>query len=118
MSTTQVDKKDLPDTPQIKLINAPDTVEDALKRIMELEMILEDLSRACEIASMTQQFDMIESFRLSAEQTLAGKIQIEQPTFDNFKLTVVEGSISQETQDAINKEVTSRSKVATDINNA
>ena len=89
MSTTQVAEKDLPPAPEVKLINAPETLEDAIKRIMEVEMRLEDLSRACEIAVITRQFEIVETFTQSANESLINKIVMEQPSLDDFKLTVI-----------------------------
>jgi hypothetical protein len=89
MSTTQVAEKDLPPAPEVKLINAPATLEDAIKRIMEVEMRLEDLSRACEIAVITRQFEIVEAFTQSANESLINKIVMEQPSLDDFKLTVI-----------------------------
>lgn len=88
MSTTAVNEKDLP-VPEAKLIGAPETLELAVERIMELEMRLEDLSRACEIASITRQFEMYESFVNDAQESLKTKIQIEQPSAEDLKLTVI-----------------------------
>jgi len=88
MSNTQVDEKDLPAVQKI-YTNAPETVEAAIARIMELEMRLEDLSRASEIAMITRQFDMMESFKTAADASLLNKIVVEQPTAEDFKLTVI-----------------------------
>lgn len=88
MSNTKVDEKDLPAVQKI-YTNAPETVEEAIARIMELEMRLEDLSRATEIAMITRQFDMMESFKAAADEALIDKIIIDQPSAENFKLTVV-----------------------------
>jgi hypothetical protein len=88
MSNTAVNEKDLP-LPQAVLHNAPEDLESAIERIMELEMRLEDLVRACEIASITRQMEMIDSFAQSAAECLANKITIEQPTAEDFKITVI-----------------------------
>jgi hypothetical protein len=88
MSTTAVEEKDLP-VPQATLINAPDNLELAIDRIMELEMRLEDLVRACEIATITRQIEMIDSFAQAAAESLKTKITIEQPTAEDFKITVI-----------------------------
>ena len=88
MTTTAVNEKDLP-VPEAKLVGAPETLELAVERIMELEMRLEDLARACEIASITRQFEMYESFVNAAQESLKTKIQIEQPSAEDLKLTVI-----------------------------
>lgn len=100
MTTTAVDKKDLP-VPQTVYLNAPEDLEAAIKRIMEVEMRLEDLSRATEIAMITRQFDMVESFKSAADDCLQSKITMEHPTAEDFKLTVIEGEISEETKKEI-----------------
>jgi hypothetical protein len=94
---TAVSEKDLPAIPMPTYVNAPETLEDAVQRILQVEMLLEDMSRAAEIAAITGQFNIIEGFRTSAEEYLKGKIQIEQPDMGEFKLTVVSGKVSEET---------------------
>ena len=89
MTTTAVDEKDLPAVPTATYVNAPETVEQAIERILELEMRLEDLSRAAEIAQITRQFEVLDSFKTAADECLLTKIQIEQPDIGDFKLTVV-----------------------------
>ena len=88
MSNTKVDEKDLPQV-EIKYINAPATLEEAIERLMLAEMRLEDLSRATEIAMITRQMDMVESFKASADVYLLTKITIDQPTAEDFKLTIL-----------------------------
>lgn len=114
MSTTQVDAKDLP---QVETVynNAPEDLPGAIARIMELEMRLEDLSRASEIAMITRQFDMMESFKTSADECLLTKITIDQPSAEDFKLTVVDSEISSETQERLNKAITEQAKKAAGI---
>ena len=99
---TAVAEKDLPPA-EVKFLNAPETLEVAIERIMEVEMRLEDLARASEIASITRQFEMLDSFKMAADECLQTKITIEQPTAEDFKLTVIEGEVSAETIDAIRK---------------
>ena len=89
MSNTAVKEEDLPQLPEIVYVNAPTTIGDAVKRILELEMRLEDLSRACEIAAITGQFNLLDGFRASADDTLKSKIQIQQPDMGEFKVTIV-----------------------------
>jgi hypothetical protein len=89
MSSTAVKEEDLPQVPEAVLVNKPETIEDAIARIMELEMRLEDLSRAVEIASITRQFELLDGFKSSADDTLKNKILIEQPDMGEFKVTIV-----------------------------
>jgi hypothetical protein len=102
VNTTAVPEKDLPPAPEVKLVNAPEDLETAIKRIMALEMALEDISRAAEIVSITGQLSILDSFKRAADTALESKIQIEQPDMnENFKLTVItdkEESTSAETK--------------------
>jgi hypothetical protein len=92
--TTAVAEKDIPALPQPILHNAPETVEAAVERIMELEMRLEDLSRAVEIASITRQFEILDGFKQQADSCLEKKIVIEQPSSgEDMKLTVITGTL-------------------------
>ena len=99
-NTTSVDEKDIPKLEPV-YHNAPETLEDAIQRILHVEMLLEDLSRATEIASITRQFEILDGFKRTADDYLAGKITIEQPTAEDLKLTVVEGEVSEETKKAL-----------------
>lgn len=92
--TTAVPEKELPQMPQPILHNAPETLESAIERIMELEMKLEDLSRASEIATITRQFEILDSFKREADECLEKKIVIEQPSSgQDMKLTVITGQL-------------------------
>jgi hypothetical protein len=88
-STSEVADKDLPKVMEVVYVNAPTTIDEAIARILELEMRLEDLSRATEIASMTGQYNILDGFRGSADESLKLKIVIEQPDFGDLKLTVI-----------------------------
>ena len=92
-TTTSVPEKDIPKAPEPILHGAPETIEDAIKRILELEMKLEDLSRAAEIASITRQFEILDSFKTEADRCLESKITIEQPSTADLKLTVITGEL-------------------------
>lgn len=100
-TTTAVPEKELPSVPQPTYHNAPESVEAAVERILELEMRLEDLSRACEIASITRQFELLEGFKNQADECLQRKITIEQPDMGDMKLTVITGELDK---DALKKE--------------
>jgi hypothetical protein len=83
------DKLDGMQLPVPKFLNAPEGIESAVQRIMELETALEDLSRAVEIAMVSRQFDLVEGFRSRADELLLNKIVVEQPTNNEFKLTII-----------------------------
>ena len=92
--TTVVAEKDIPALPQPVYHNAPETLEAAIERIMEVEMRLEDLSRASEIAGITRQFEILDSFKREADECLEKKIVIEQPSSgQDMKLTVITGQL-------------------------
>ena len=110
MTTTSVDEKDLPALPEVEYANAPETLEDAIQRILHVEMLLEDLARAVEIAQVSGQFNILDGFRTSAEDYLTGKITVHRPDLGDFKVTVIEGEISKETQEAYKKKAEERAK--------
>jgi len=89
VNTTAVDQKDIPALPTPTYHNAPEDVPSAIQRIMELEMRLEDLSRAVEIAQITRQFEILEGFKSQADECLQSKIVIEQPDYGPMKITVL-----------------------------
>lgn len=73
--------------------NAPQDYFNAVKRIMEIEMRLEDLARAAELAEITGQINMIESFRKQAEESLQNKMTIKRGPTGDMNLTVVTGKL-------------------------
>jgi hypothetical protein len=87
--TTEVSEKDLGKTPEPAYVNAPDTLADAVQRLLQAEMLLEDLSRAVEIAMITQSFGLVDSFKQNADDYLQNKIQIVQPDSNDMKITIV-----------------------------
>ena len=89
VNTTAVEEKDIPKLPEPTYHNAPEDVPTAIERIMELEMRLEDLSRAVEIAQITRQFEILEGFKTQADECLERKIQIEQPDHGPMKITIL-----------------------------
>ena len=89
VNTTAVDEKDIPALPEPTFHNAPEDVLSAIERIMQLEMRLEDLCRAVEIAQITRQFELLEGFKNQADECLQSKIVIEQPDYGPMKITIV-----------------------------
>jgi hypothetical protein len=92
-NNTAVQEKDLPNIPEPTFVNAPEDLESAVQRILETEMVLEDLVRSVEIARITGQWNLVDSFCQRADELLAGKIQIEQPDFGPVKIKVVTGTL-------------------------
>lgn len=73
--------------------NAPESYLDAVKRIMEVEMRLEDLSRAVEIAEITGQINLVEGFRKAADESLEKKITMKRENTGDLNITVVTGEL-------------------------
>lgn len=73
--------------------NAPKDYFTAVKRIMELEMRLEDLARASEIVEITRQFELFEGFRKAADESLQNKMTIKREATGDMNLTVVTGKL-------------------------
>ena len=87
--TTEVEEKDLPKQLEPTYVGAPETLELAIERLLQVEMLLEDLSRASEIAVITRNFDTLDSFKRAADIYLENKIRIEQPDHGPMKITVI-----------------------------
>lgn len=75
--------------------NVPGDLESAIQRIMTLEVALEDLARAVEIAIISRQFELVEGFRSRADELLINKIIIEHPSDSEFKLTIIDNGSSK-----------------------
>lgn len=86
---TAVAEKDLPELMMPTYENAPEDVDSAIQRILHVEMLLEDLSRAVEIAQISGQWAMVDGFRSTADEYLRGKIQIKQPDQGDLKITII-----------------------------
>jgi hypothetical protein len=69
--------------------NAPENIESAIQRIMDLEVALEDLSRAIEIAVISRQFELVDGFRSRADEMLQTKITVVEPERGPMKITVI-----------------------------
>ena len=76
-------------TPEMTYHNAPTDLIQARDRIMEVEMRLGDLHRACEIAQVCKDFSLMEAFLKPAEDCLADKIVVEAPDMGPMKITIV-----------------------------
>ena len=76
-----------------QLDNAPKDYISAVQRIMELEMRLEDLSRAAEIVEITRQFELFEGFRTAADESLKTKILHKRENTGDLNLTVITGEL-------------------------
>ena len=72
--------------------NAPEDMDKAIERIIELELRLGDLQRAAEIACVVKDFNLVEAFIAPAGECLEKKIEVEYPGAGHGKLTVVTGT--------------------------
>lgn len=79
--------------PEVKLENAPETLEKAIERIMRLEMCLDDLARATEIAQFSKQYHLANTYVEEAEELLQTRIIVPEEEHRDMKITVVEGDI-------------------------
>jgi hypothetical protein len=86
--STAVPEKDLPAEPASTLLNLPEDMDAAISRIMELEMRLDDLARAAEIAEACRDINMLGPFAKAAMTSLEKKITIEHKQQD-INITVV-----------------------------
>lgn len=76
---------------------------DLQLRMLKLENCLDDLMRSVEIAQYTKQYDLTQVFVRDAEQLLKERLTVPEIEQGDTKFTIVEGEISQETQEAIRK---------------
>ena len=94
--------------PKIVLENAPETLEDAIRRIMSLETALDDLVRATEIAQYSKQYHLAEVYMAQAEELLQDRIIVPEIDTGDFNLTVIEGTADET---LINRVVEQRAQV-------
>jgi hypothetical protein len=84
-------------------------------RMLELENTLDDLMRSVEIAQYTKQYNVTEVFVRDAEELLKERITLPEIKQGNTKVTLVDGDLSQETIDQLNKDITKVAKKAAGI---
>lgn len=79
------------DTSKIrKLADARKTINDLQVRLMAREQALEDLARSCEIAVMTRQIHLTESFMHTALEQLEDKLVLPQEEDVDLKIRIYE----------------------------
>jgi len=98
--TTEVSKEELAKKFLPTYVNAPTDLDQARDRILSLEMGLEDMARAVEIAQITGNWEILDQFRQSAEHMLETKIQIVQPSHDLELNVLVDDRDSGKARDA------------------
>jgi hypothetical protein len=70
-------------------------------RMLKLENTLDDLMRSVEIAQYTKQYTVTEVFVRDAEELLRDRITMPEIEQGDFKFTIVEGEISEDTKTEI-----------------
>jgi hypothetical protein len=93
--TTEVKEKDLP-VSEATYINAPEDLIQARERILAVEMALEDLARAVEIAQITGSWEILDTFRTTANEVLSTKIEIVQPDLGEIKIQTIHNDMEEE----------------------
>ena len=79
------------DTSKIrKLADARKTINELQVRLMAREQALEDLARSCEIAVMTRQIHLTESFMQTALEQLEDKLVLPQQEDIEMKIRIYE----------------------------
>lgn len=73
----------------VRYENLPTDLDAAIERIKFLEIALEDLSRASEIAQYSGQFELLGSFRNTAEELLRTKIRPAEADPTEMNITII-----------------------------
>ena len=77
------------DSKEIKKIKeARKLIDDMQKRIWQLEHSLADLSRATEIAQYSQQYNVVETYRVEAEELLQDRLTLPEGDQSNDPLKI------------------------------
>ena len=84
-----------------RLKEAREHLADMQRRIYQLENNLDDLMRSVEIAQYTKQYNVTEVFVTQANELLQDRLIIPELDQSDQKFTVVEGTVSEETKEAI-----------------
>jgi len=104
---------DLIDVKEIKKIKEARTkIDEQQKRIWKLEHALADLARASEIAQYSQQYNVVETYRLEAEELLQDRLVVPEsdPDTDPLKIRIYEGG--EDMNQKIHDHVTKKAKQA------
>lgn len=96
------------DSKEIKKIKeARKLIDDMQKRIWKLEHSLADLSRAAEIAQYSQQYNVVETYRVEAEELLQDRLTLseEDQSNDPLKIRIYENGddVNQKIHDHVTK---------------
>jgi hypothetical protein len=104
---------DIVDSKEIKKIKEARTkIDEQQKRIWKLEHALADLARASEIAQYSQQYNVVETYRIEAEELLQDRLtapELDQ-TQDPLKIRIYKGG--EDMNEKIHDHVTQKSNQA------
>ena len=87
--TSVVEPEKLPDVSAVQYENLPADMDAAVERIRALEMALEDMSRAAEIAQYSGQFEIVGSFIETSFALLETKIKPVEKEAQDMKITII-----------------------------
>jgi hypothetical protein len=97
------------DSEQIKRVKqAREIIDTQQKRIWQLEQTLDDLARACEIAQYSQQYNLTETFRDTANDMLQDRLVAPEVEQGAPKFKIITGEIDEE----LNHQLSNKAKVA------
>jgi hypothetical protein len=100
------------DSKEIKGVKKAREIVDAQqRRIWQLEIALDDLARACEIAQYSQQYNLTETFREAANELLEDRLVVPEEENKPLKIQIVTGEIS----DDINNQISEKAKQAAGV---
>jgi hypothetical protein len=101
------------DSKEIKrLKDAREIVDAQQQRIWHLELALDDLARACEIAQYSQQYNLTETFRAAANELLEDRLTVPEQENTPLKIQIVTGDLDED----LNRQILDKAKIAADIN--
>jgi len=100
------------DSKEIKGVKkAREIVDTQQRRIWQLEQALDDLARACEIAQYSQQYNLTETFRDTANELLQDRLTVPEQEQGPMKIQIVTGELS----DDINQQIAEKAKQAAGV---
>ena len=73
-----------------KIKEARELITNLQRQLWQTEQVLDDLSRATEIAQYSKQYEVVESFRDAAEDLLQNRLTIAERDQSDYKVTIVE----------------------------
>jgi hypothetical protein len=101
------------DSKEIKGVKKAREIVDAQqRRIWQLELALDDLARACEIAQYSQQYNLTETFREAANALLEDRLTVPEQEQTPLKVQIITGEIN----DDVNRQIQEKAKTAAGVN--